>query len=219
MLQARISPAGGAGVRLRPRTAPGPHVPTAPFPCQHLQPLGFFGPFSKGESPDRAATAPCPCPCPPASSSSLSLSLSLSPLIAAAPCPVPTVPGVPGAAGLWLSWSGIRAGSQSQLHDELPQLGGRSRSQQWEEGQSHSGSLGGKVHPLGWGGAGKESLSKGLAELWVWLETSADPTSVQPKSKVCVPANPRHGGSWADPVCRENNWTLCCLITTEPCPA
>lgn len=166
--------------------------------------LASSGHSAKGNPPTEQQQLPVPVPVP---------------LLAAGPCPVPAVPGVPGAAGLWLSWSGIRAGSQSQLHDELPQLGGRSRSQQWEEGQSHSGSLGGKVHPLGWGGAGKESLSKGLAELWVWLETSADPTPVQPKSKVCVPANPRHGGSWADPVCRENNWTLCCLITTEPCPA
>lgn len=114
----------------------------------------------------------------------------VKPLIGQQQVPVPTMPGVPGAVGLWLSWLRIRARSQSQLHEELPQLRERSRSEQWEEGQSHLGSSGGKVHPLGWGGAGKESLSKGLAELWVWLGPSAEPSSVQPKSKVCVPADP-----------------------------
>lgn len=52
--------------------------------------------------------------------------------------------------------------------------------QEWEEGQSHQGSLGGKVHSLGGGGAGKESLSKGLAELWVRLELLVGLSSLQP---------------------------------------
>lgn len=118
--------------------APGPHVPTAPFPCQHLQPPGSFGPFSKGETPDRIAAAPCPCP---------------------------HCAGVLGTVGLWLLWLGVRARSQSQLHQELPQLGGRSRSQQWEEGQSHLGSSGGRADPLSWGGAGGKFIQRACRAL------------------------------------------------------
>lgn len=156
----------------------------------------------------RAACPHCPLPLPAPAASSGHLA-KVKPLTGQQqfPVPVPVPPCHRSQARL--SRLGIRTRSQS-LHEELPQQGGRTRSQQWEEGQSHSESWGGKVHPLGWGGAGKESLSRGLAELWVWLESS-EPSSVQPKPKAVSCRSQQGKLGW--PGVQENNCTLCCLIT------
>lgn len=132
-----------------------------------------------------------------------------------------------GAAGSQSPASGEQRGrSRIQLPEELPRPGGRSRSQEWEEGQSHLGSLGGKAHPLGSGGAGKGSLSKGLVklalagdlggpELWSAPVQARDPARPEPAE--CLRRRPEE--VLLTPSCGENNQALSCPTATEPGPA
>lgn len=89
----------------------------------------------------------------------------------------------------------------------------------WEEDQGLSNGRKAKVRELG-----RKSSSPGLG--WSWegkfiqracralglAQQSRAPCSPNPK---CVLQTPGTGG-WAGPVCRDNNGTLCCLVT--PCP-